>query len=205
MIPQEKMTPAPDSPRRPALAFLLHVSIPCLVLLVLLRGFVFETFYVPTGSMAPTLHGEHRLCSCPRCGNEVIVGKHAGDAGGAAAERFYRKAFCPWCGESIPVAGAPLRSGERVLVDKFAYLWRLPRRWEIVVLWINGEYVIKRVLGLPGDEVELRGGDVYIDGALLRKSWEEIEALRIPLFDQDLPGPDGWRERWAYAFGPPAT
>jgi signal peptidase I len=53
------------------------------------------------------------------------------------------------------------------LVDRSAFLWRLPRRDETVVLRSPddpGMLCIKRVVGLPGEVVEIVGGAVYVDG-----------------------------------------
>ena len=60
-----------------------------------------------------------------------------------------------------------LSPGDRVLVDELAYRWRAPRRGEIVV-FKNPERAgaegIKRVVGLPGERIVLRAGELYVDG-----------------------------------------
>jgi signal peptidase I len=54
-------------------------------------------------------------------------------------------------------------------------LWRTPKRQQIVIFRpvIPGETsdVIKRVIGLPGDTIDIRGGSVYINGASLREEY----------------------------------
>ena len=67
---------------------------------VLLNTIVLDTFHIPTGSMAPALRGHHRVCGCPRCGQEVVVGRASADIEGKGASRHYRKAFCQNCGTS---------------------------------------------------------------------------------------------------------
>lgn len=65
------------------------------------------------------------------------------------------------------------RGGEYVLVWRMAYLSRLPERGDIVVFRDpNGpqEY-IKRVIGLPGEEVLIQNGQVFIDGRLLEEPY----------------------------------
>ncbi len=37
------------------------------ILAVLIKGFVAEAFVIPTGSMAPTLYGQHKEVTCPYC------------------------------------------------------------------------------------------------------------------------------------------
>ncbi len=62
---------------------------------------------------------------------------------------------------------APTLSGNRLIVDRTAYSFRSPRRWEVVVFRSPenaSELVVKRVVGLPGETVSLVGGDVWING-----------------------------------------
>lgn len=69
--------------------------------------------------------------------------------------------------QPVEVAGesmAPvLVDGQRVLVRR----WGAPRRWDVVVVRAPEDarrLLIKRVVGLPGERVEFRGGDVLADG-----------------------------------------
>lgn len=72
--------------------------------------------------------------------------------------------------EFITVEGPSMEptlvSDERVLIDKGIYnLFCTPQRGEIVVTHFPGEkdIFIKRIVGLPGERLEIRGGQVYID------------------------------------------
>jgi signal peptidase I len=75
-----------------------------------------------------------------------------------------------------PMTGCEAGSSDRVLVNRFIYHFRDPKRKEIVVFNAppragfdcgqSGVY-IKRVIGLPGDRWEERDGYVYIDGKRL--------------------------------------
>ena len=68
-------------------------------------------------------------------------------------------------------------NGDRVLVQKFLYDFRRPRRWEVAVFHFPQEPTqayVKRVVGLPGESVQLSSGDVYIDGKIARKSSQEL-------------------------------
>ncbi len=43
------------------------------VLVLLLKGFLAEAFVIPTGSMATTLLGYHKVVTCPECGHQFSV------------------------------------------------------------------------------------------------------------------------------------
>ena len=67
-----------------------------------------------------------------------------------------------------------LHSTQRVVVEKVTYrFFHGPRRGDIVVISLpeQSEMLIKRVVGLPGETIEVRGGQVYIDSGLLDESW----------------------------------
>src|SRR3989337_4243279 len=54
-------------------------------------------------------------------------------------------------------------NGEYLLTDKVTYRFREPERGDVIVFeapGTNGEEFIQRILGLPGDKVSLREGDV---------------------------------------------
>jgi signal peptidase I len=80
--------------------------------------------------------------------------------------------------------------GDRVLVDKFAYQWRDPERWEPVVFRYplrRNEPYVKRLIGMPGEQVLVAQGDIYIkqhanaDIELLTKTPAAREVLWLPL------------------------
>ena len=65
-----------------------------------------------------------------------------------------------------------LMEGDRILVNKFIYRFRAPRRGEIIVFHYPPEPkrpFIKRLVGLGGDRLELRNGEAYINGAQLQR------------------------------------
>ena len=60
-------------------------------------------------------------------------------------------------------------------------LGRLPRRGDVVVFRHPGENadLIKRVIGLPGDVVEVRGGELILNGAAIPR--ERLAPFRMPI------------------------
>ena len=60
-----------------------------------------------------------------------------------------------------------LSDSERIIVNKFVYRFRPIERGDVVVFWYPKEpsvSFIKRVVGLPGDTVELRRGELVVNG-----------------------------------------
>ena len=65
-----------------------------------------------------------------------------------------------------------LHSDQRLVVEKVSYRFHGPERFDVVVLRLvdeSDELLIKRVIGLPGETVEVRDGRVYINGERLEE------------------------------------
>ncbi|MGI6176705.1 MAG: signal peptidase I [Christensenellales bacterium] len=60
-----------------------------------------------------------------------------------------------------------------VLVEKVSYYFTTPTRGDVVVLKLENvaDHYIKRVIGLPGDVVEMTGGSTYINGEHLEEPY----------------------------------
>lgn len=164
-----------------------------LLILLMFRTFIAEAYIVPTGSMAPALLGLHQELSCPHCGFPFAVGLD--EQGGGV------RPVCPNCGRSdLERAPSVVRYGDRLLVQKGLYDWRPPRRWESVVFQDPEEpdqAYVKRAVGLPGEAVQIVGGDVTIDGRIARKTLAEQKAMRILVYDHDFAPEEAVRyPRW---------
>lgn len=57
-------------------------------------------------------------------------------------------------------------TGERILADKLTFRFRDPRRGDVIVFDppVESDYYIKRIVGIPGDEVMIRNGKLYVNG-----------------------------------------
>jgi signal peptidase I len=152
-------------------------------------------YQVAGSSMAGTLLGVHRDVVCGDCGYRFSCGTDLSPVA--------RRAVCPNCGYSDNnLESLPDQGGDYVLVDRAAFAVRSPRRWEIVAFRRASQadqIVVKRVVGLPGETIEIRHGDVYADGRLLRKNLVQQRALAVLVHDAQFqprrkPGlPQRWR------------
>jgi signal peptidase I len=124
-----------------------------------------EPYYVPSGSMEPTL----------QIGDELLATKYPYGYSAASLPLFV------------------------TLPDTQRLLGALPQRGDIVVFRWPGdrsEIWVKRVVGLPGDRVEMRTGHLWINGAQVglkadgigRAEFEDGSQQLVPRFIETLPG-----------------
>ncbi|MCC7139451.1 MAG: signal peptidase I [Planctomycetes bacterium] len=95
-----------------------------------------------------------------------------------------------------------IRPGDRLLVWKLG-AHDVPSRFDIVVFRDRGGTpLVKRACGLPGESVALEDGDLYVDGALVRKPDAVSAAAREPLLRVPFDGapPEGWAPADAAGF-----
>lgn len=73
-----------------------------------------------------------------------------------------------------------LHEGQYLIVNKFEYLLHPPRRGDIIVFaFPRGPErdFIKRVIGLPGDTVEVRPGEILVNGEVIAEPYEPESAM----------------------------
>jgi len=179
----------------------------CFVIAMAYRGFVLEGFVIPTGSMAPTLLGDHALWRSPATGysfatdtGEKFVSQRPRGRGFDIADPMLDRNRAFTSADPAQV-GAASRAGDRVLVFKWFYSFFNPDRFDVIVFknptksWEN---YIKRVVGLPGEEIWLADGDVFARPvgdesarfAIERKPFHVQRAVWQPVFDSAyVPGP----------------
>ena len=67
-----------------------------------------------------------------------------------------------------------LHTDQRLIVEKLSYHMHPPRRGDVIVLKLHhddSELLIKRVIGLPGEEVEIKDGRVFVNGKVLAEPY----------------------------------
>ena len=86
--------------------------------------------------------------------------------------------FVTFVAQRTQVSGASMETtlsdGDQLIVDKISYQFREPERFEIIVFpyqYEAGTYYIKRIIGLPGETVQILDGSVYINGEKLEEHY----------------------------------
>lgn len=119
------------------------------VLALLIKTFLVQAFYIPSQSMEPTL----------RVGDRVLVNK------------FLFAFREPHRGEIIVFENPSLEERDR---NPLAAFWN----WIIEGLGVSTDPekdFIKRVIGLPGETIEVRGGRVFVDGKRIKEPYVNQE------------------------------
>jgi signal peptidase I len=139
----EVPTKRPRSRSRSLIEWLVVVVIAVLVSL-LIRTYVFQTFYIPSGSMEPTL-----------------------------------------------------QIGDRILVSKLSVELGTIHRGDILVFKAPADVVndcgdnvsdlVKRVIGLPGEQLTSKGNTIYVNGIPLTQPWVPNEPLGRPIGKVTIP------------------
>ena len=77
---------------------------------------------------------------------------------------------------------------EYLIINEISYRFEEPQRGEVIIFKSPSDrrvYFIKRVIGLPGEKVEIQAGQIYIDGKKLEEEYiansssEDIEAITV--------------------------
>ena len=147
-------TPSQNSRPLQVLRHLVDLLICLMIAVILVRSFQIEGYMISTGSMAPGLLGFHKRVVCPKC----QIGFQLGVAFDKSVNRDGTPGLsaelcsCPNCGESgIEVSQVPRNQGDQLLVNKGAFYFREPERWEVIVFrnpQQPTESYVKRAIGL---------------------------------------------------------
>jgi len=112
---------------------------------------------------------------------------------------------------------APLLSDqERIFINKFVYRFEPIERDDVVVFWYpldRSKSFIKRVIGLPGETVEIRQGLVYVNGRTLAEPYvppqyedmSDFGPIRVPTDSYFVMGDHRISSNDSRVFGPVAS
>ena len=83
-----------------------------------------------------------------------------------------------YVGQTTSVSGSSMETtlsdGDQLLVDKLSYRFQDPKRFDIIVFpykYEENTYFIKRIIGLPGETIQVTDGKIYINGQVLDESY----------------------------------
>lgn len=93
--------------------------------------------------------------------------------------------ICAYCIEKTTVQGSSmdyiLSDGTKIIINKMAYRLDDPERFDVIVFKQSGRehsyYNVKRIIGLPGETIQIKDGKVYVDGKELEEKIE-TDAIR---------------------------
>ncbi len=121
-------------------------------------------------SMSPALRCAHFKLHCSACGRVFPVAAEHAD--GTNLDRPPQDAQCPQCGVRFVGEASARNPGDLLRIEPSGNAVRY-ERFDVVAFGLNDTRV-KRVVGLPGERVEIDGGDVIINGQVLRKTLDEF-------------------------------
>lgn len=74
-----------------------------------------------------------------------------------------------------------LENGDHLYVEKISYRMDLLKRFDIIVFYPNGrdneEYYVKRIIGLPGETIQIIDGEIYINGQIIEEDYAKDTTL----------------------------
>lgn len=88
-----------------------------------------------------------------------------------------------------------LEDGQRLLVDRLTYRFREPQRGEIIVFRYPAnpsQHFIKRIIGVPGDEIYITRGTVFVNGEPLDEPYINGRMLTFRTYGPIIVEPDSY-------------
>ena len=97
-------------------------------------------------------------------------------------------------GQRVSVIGdsmnPELSNGDVTLMDKVAYNMSTPKRGDVIAFKPNGNenshYYIKRIVGLPGETIEVQDGKILVNGKEIKEKYETTEISELGLLDEPI-------------------
>ena len=204
MPPDRKPDPS-DRSESDIVGTLISLTI-AFTLAMAFRGFVLEGFVIPTGSMGPTLMGEHVRFLSPATAYEYPADSQTARLMAMTNDQRALPVVDPMISTRLPIEqrapaaiASQARAGDRVAVLKPLFAFSAPRRWDVVVFKNptdpvgDSQNYIKRLVGLPNEAFLLLDGDVFTgpvdapvrDLRVARKPEHVQRAVWQPVHDSD--------------------
>lgn len=83
-----------------------------------------------------------------------------------------------------------LQDHDNLLVEKLSYRFDDPKRFDVIVFYPYGkeqkEYYVKRIIGLPGETVQIIGTDIYIDGQVIKEDYGKMPIEDAGIAEESL-------------------
>jgi len=146
-------------------------------------------------SMAPTLLGEHWEIHCSDCQFPIRFDF-------PVSPRTSETVVCPNCGnQHLFQKQQPKKPAETVTIQPSPNI----NRWDIVAFRIPGgtSVGIKRVVGLPGESLNIRQGNIFVGDQLQQKNWNQQRELRMLVHDTHYSASSNLPPRWQIVDNPP--
>lgn len=96
--------------------------------------------------------------------------------------------YCIWQTQVDGISMEPaLVDGDKLIIDKLSYHFNEPERFDIVVFPQKIDvYYVKRIIGLPGETIQIINGKIYIDGIVLTENYgkepiDENYSMELPV------------------------
>jgi signal peptidase I len=171
--PQARRTPQAAAKKQSTFADTLKVLIAAFIVATIFRMFIVQMFYVPSDAMEPTFGVNDRILVNKMSygiGNPLWGAYDTPKLLYVIPNPLYKKAF-----------GA---SKDRYISNS----GKTPRRWDVIVYkdLTSGFYGIKRVVGLPGEQLKIKKGVIYINGRELKERYRIVKdgsdqkSLKVP-------------------------
>lgn len=139
-------------------------------------------------SMAPAYLGDHCLTECPACRFRW--------ASQIRPDRYLPVSECPNCREQFVPPPVPIVPGDTIAVSESDGGAEIPHRWDVVVARGPDRLVLKRLVGLPGEKVQIDQGDVLVDGQRAAKDLYQFQDMALLVHDDRYRPGDPHRHRW---------
>jgi signal peptidase I len=83
-----------------------------------------------------------------------------------------------------------LNDGDSIIINKFSYRFSDPKRFDVIVFKQNGRehsyYDIKRIIGLPGETLQIKDGQFYINGEVVKDVINAEPMKNYGLADEEI-------------------